>query len=146
MASQKYHGGKTRILWAPTIDSAPTIDLSGSSRTIEVQESGNQIDVSTRDDFDEGGTSYLSSPPERTINLQGLDTTPDSSRTWNDIDVMDQGTVAVYPEGSAGTGKAFWQGNATVTNKNYSSPHDNGANYQLQFRVNGAWAQDVTGP
>lgn len=144
MATTKYHGRATVLLYADAPDVAPDIDLSGSSRTIEIQQSGNQIDVSTRDDFMADSTAYLAAAPERTLNLQGLDTTPDSSREWNDITVGDIGRVAVYPEGMTGSGKPYEIGNVVCTNKNYNSPHDNAATYQVQWRVTGTWTSGVT--
>jgi hypothetical protein len=144
MATTKYRGQQTVIMYAPTIDTAPTIDLSGSSRTIEVQEQGNEIDVSTRDDLIEGGQASLSTPPSRTINLQGLDTTPKASRTWHNIKVGDTGRAAVYPLGSSPSGLPYEIGNVVATNRNYSSPHDNAATYQVQWKVNGAWTEGTT--
>lgn len=142
MASVKYHGKTTKILWSDGYNTSPSVDLSGTSRTIGVQESGNTQDVSTRDDFLENGTSTLATPPERTINAQGLDTKPDTTRPWADINVSDEGTVAVYPYGDE-DGYPYWIGNAVVTNRNYESPHDNAATWQVQFRVNGAWTDGV---
>lgn len=144
MPSQKYRGQGTVLLYAAAVDAAPTIDLSGSSRTIEVQEQGNEIDTTTRDDLVAGGTSSLASSPSRTINLQGLDTTPKASRTWHNVKVGDLGRVAVYPLGSSPSGLPYEIGNVVATNRNYASPHDNAATWQVQWKVNGAWDEGVT--
>jgi hypothetical protein len=142
MASQKYRGQTTVLMYAPAIDTAPTVDLSGTSRTIEVQEQGNEIDTTTRDDLVEGGQSSLATSPSRTINAQGLDTTPDASRKWHAISVGDLGRAAVYPMGKS-VGDPYEIGNVVVTNRNYSSPHDNAPTWQLNFKVNGAWTPGV---
>ena len=139
MASTKYRGQVTVMLYAAAINTAPTIDLSGSSRTIEIQEQGNEIDTTTRDDLVEGGQSSLATSPARTLNLQGLDTLlPSANRPWANIQVGDTGRVAVYPMGTT-TGDPYQIGNCVCTNRNFSSPHDNAPNYQLQFKINGAF-------
>lgn len=140
MPTTKYHGKTTVILYAATVDTAPTVDLSGSSRTISLQEQGNEIDVTTRDDAVANATASLSTPPSRTISLQGLDTTPDSSRDWNDINVQDEGRVAIYPFGT-GSSAPYEIGNVICTNRNYDSPYDNAATYQVDWRVNGTWTK-----
>lgn len=139
----KYHGKDTVILYAAAVDTAPTINLSGSSRTIEIQEQGQEQDTTTRDDLLEGGSSAQPGATNRTINLQGLDTTPAASRTWHDVKVGDAGRVAVYPHG-LGASKPYEIGNVVATNRNYSSPHDNAASYQVQWRVQGAWTPGTT--
>jgi hypothetical protein len=143
MASVKYHGKNTVVLYAASPNTAPTINLSGSSRTVSVNQQGQEQDVSTRDDFIEDATQYLTNPPQRTIQLQGLDTTPANSRTWNDVDVGDQGRVAVYPFGS-GANSPYEIGNVVCTQSNYSSPHDNAATWDIQWRISGPWTKGTT--
>lgn len=144
MTTTKYHGKQTVILYAAAVDTEPTVDLSGSSRTIEIDESGQEQDVSTRDDKVANGTAYLADAPQRTVNLDGLDTTPDSSRAWHDIQVADSGRVAIYPLGSSPSGLPYEIGNVVLTKRNYNSPHDNAARYQLSWRVSGAWTEGTT--
>lgn len=143
MASTKYNGKTTVVLYAATINTAPTIDLSGTSRTVEIDEAGQEQDVSTRDDKMENGTAYISDAPQRTINVDGLDTTPVAARTWHNIAVSDAGRIAVYPYGTA-AGSPYEIGNVVNTKRNYNSPHDNAAKWQLSFRVNGAWTNGTT--
>jgi hypothetical protein len=144
MATTKYHGKQTVLMYAATVNTAPTVDLSGSSRTISVNEQGQEIDVSTRDDLVADSTAYLTNPPQRSVQLQGLDTTPQNSRTWDSIDVGDTGRVAVYPLGSSPTGSPYQIGNVVCTQSNYSSPHDNAATYDVQWRVSGTWLDGTT--
>lgn len=140
--STKYRGQQTVMLYAAAENTAPTVDLSGTSRTIEVQEQGNEIDTTTRDDLVAGGQSSLATSPARTINAQGLDTTPTASRTWHGIAVGDLGRTAVYPYGTA-TGAVYEIGNVVCTTRHYNSPHDGAATWQLNFKVNGAWTNGV---
>ena len=144
MTTTKYHGKAAVLLYAAAFDTAPTVDLSGSSRTIEVDESGQEQDVSTRDDKVANGTAYLADAPQRAVNLDGLDTTPSNTRTWHNVKVADSGRVAVYPLGSSPTGLPYEIGNAVCTKRNLSSPHDNAAKYQLSWRISGAWTDGTT--
>jgi hypothetical protein len=132
------------LLYASAVDTAPTIDLSGSSRNIQLQEQGQEQDVSTRDDYIANSTAYITNPPQRSITLQGRDTTPNSSRTWNNVDVSNAGRVAIYPLGSSPTGLPYEIGNVVCTNSSWTGPADNAAEYEIQWRVNGAWSTGTT--
>jgi len=140
----KYNGAASALLYVGTINTAPTIDLSGSSRQITIDESGKEQEASTRDDVIANATAYLSGPPERSVGISGLDTTPSASRTWAAIDVGDAGRVAVYPLGSSPTGLPYRIGNVIATKSNYDSPHDTAAKWQVSWRVNGVWAAGTT--
>lgn len=144
MATEKYHGKNTVVLYAATVNVAPTINLSGTSRSVEVDEQANEIDVSTRDDFLEDATQFLTGPPGRTVQLQGMDTTPHNTRTWASVDLGDAGRVAVYPLGSSPTGLPYEIGNVKCIGSKYSSPHDNGANWTINWRVSGPWTDGTT--
>ena len=144
MATSKYNGKSSLLFYIGTVDTAPTIDLSGSSREITIDESGNKQDVSTRDDMVANSTAYLAFPPTRTVGLQGIDTTPNSSRTWNNIAVGDSGRVAVYPLGSTPTGLPYHIGNVVCDKKSLNIPHDNGGKYSLEWTVNGVWSSGTT--
>lgn len=132
----KYHGKLTAVFWRETGGSF--IDVSGASRQFGVEQSGNEIDVSTRDDKNADATQYLVDVPGRTATLAGLDTTPAASRVWHDINIGDTGTLLWYPLGTSGTGKPYEYGDATVTKANYASPHDNAATWDLAWRINTA--------
>jgi hypothetical protein len=144
MATTKYNSKASLIFYIGTVDTAPTIDLSGSSREITIDESGNKQDVSTRDDLVANSTAYLAFPPTRTVGVSGLDTTPNSSRTWNAILVGDSGRAAVYPLGSTPTGLPYHIGNVVCDKKSLNLPHDNAGKYQLEWTVSGTWTAGTT--
>jgi len=136
--SRKYHGQTTVLLYIGTVDTAPSTDLSGASREITVDEKGQEQDVSTRDDFIANATAYLANPPQREVKISGLDTKPSADRPWANIKVQDEGRIAVYPYGTAS--KSVYEiGNVVCTGRNFSSPHDNAAKFELTWRVNGPW-------
>lgn len=133
MATTKYHGKNSAIIWRKTGGSA--VDLSGSSRKIGLQEQASDIDVSTRDDAIANQQATLVGVPSRTATVEGLDTTPQSSRTWRTgIAIGDAGQLAIYPEGT-GSGKYYELMDATVQNTNFDSPHDNAASWKLDWKV-----------
>lgn len=144
MATTKYHSKISLIMQAAAADTAPTIDLSGSSREITIDEAGQEQDVSTRDDYVANSTAYITNPPQRKLTLKGRDTTPNSSRTWNNVNVSDAGRVAIYPIGSTPTGLPYQIGNVICTNKGWTGPADNAAEYTLEWRVNGTWSNGTT--
>ena len=140
--SVKYHGKNTYVLWAPTVNTAPYIDISGSSRQVSIQEQAQSIDTTTRDDARENATSQLSTSPTRTVSVNGLDTTPGSSREWHKIKVQGEGTLAVYPNGKD-SGAPYEMGNVVCNNRNFDSPYDNTPTYQLDFGVKGVWNDEL---
>jgi hypothetical protein len=142
--STKYNGKSACLMYAAAVDTAPTVDLSGSSREISIDESGNKQDVSTRDDYLANATAYLAFPPTRTVGLNGIDTTPNSSRTWNNVLVGDSGRVAVYPLGSSPTGLPYHIGNVVCEKKGLNIPHDNGGKFSLEWTVNSTWSSGTT--
>ena len=144
MTTTKYNGSGTVLMYAATVSTAPTIDLSGSSRAIGIDQSGKEQEVSTRDDVVANATAYLSGPPERSVTISGLDTTPHNTRTWNAIAVSAAGRVAVYPLGSSPTGLPYEIGNVIATKSSYESPHDSAAKWDLAWRVNGTWTAGTT--
>lgn len=135
--SVKYHGKDTLLFWIPTGGAA--IDLTGSSRSIEVDEKGNSIDVSTRDDLQANTRQKLADIPERTFNAGGLDTTPGSSRKWRTIKVGDTGSMLIYPMGTGTTGLPVEKAAAVILGRNFNSPHDNAAAWKL----NGEYTSDI---
>jgi hypothetical protein len=140
-ASTKYHGKLTAVYWTKT--GGALTDISGASRQFGIEQSGNEQDVSTRDDLNEDATQYLVGVPGRTATLAGLDTTPHASRKWHDIKVGDTGQLLWYPLGTGGT-KPYEYGNATVTKASYASPHDNAATWDLAWRINTAISEGTT--
>lgn len=144
MPSQKYSGKILVLLYATAVNTAPTIDLSGSSRQTQINQQGSDIDVSTRDDMVLNSTAYLAGPPARDLQHSGLDTTPKVSRTWRTIEVGDEGRVAIYPLGSSPSGLPYEIGNVIATGSSYDSPHDNAAKWDLKWRVSGTWTQGTT--
>jgi hypothetical protein len=138
----KYHGKDTLIFWIPAVGAA--IDLTGSSRSIEIDEKGNSIDVSTRDDLQANTRQKLADIPDRTWNAGGLDTTPGSSRKWRTIAVGDTGSLLMYPLGSTGSGKPVEKATAVILGRNYSSPHDNAASWKLDGELTSDIADTVT--
>ncbi len=142
--SVKYHSKLSVLLYAATVDTAPTIDLSGSSRTITIDEAGQEQDVSTRDDYIANATAYITNPPQRKVSLKGRDTTPSNTRTWHNVAVSDTGRVAVYPIGSSPTGLPYEIGNVVCVNRSWNGPADNAADYGLDWRVNGTWTNGTT--
>lgn len=142
MAGIKYHGKLTAVFWKETGGSF--VNISGASRQFSVPQQANEIDVSTRDDKNEDATQYLVDTPGRTATLAGLDTTPQASRTWEDIDIGDTGTLLWYPLGT-GASKPYRFADGVVTQSQYDSPHDNAATWNLAWRLNTAITKATSG-
>lgn len=138
----KYHGKDLLIFWIPTGSAA--INLSGSSRSVEIDEKSSSIDVSTRDDLVANQRQKLADIPDRTWNAGGLDTTPGTSRLWRTIAPGDTGSLLMYPLGSTGTGKPVETATGIVNGRNFSSPHDNAATWKLDGELTSAIAATTT--
>lgn len=134
----KYSGKLLKVEWLPTGGTAGTdeIDLSGSSRQFDVDETGNEVDVTTRDST---GKETLTDTAltERTAKLNGLDTTGAPDWDDTDLDIGDTGTLIWYPEGES-TGKRKRSATAIVTARKFGSPHDNAATWEISFKLNTA--------
>jgi len=134
----KYLGSAALAFWVPTGQAA--IDLTGPSRSNEWDEKGNSIDVSTRDDKQANAKAKLADAPDRTFSIEGLDTTPKSSRRWRTISVGDVGQFLEYPLGS-GTGNPCEVASAVITGRNFKTPYDGPATWKLDADLTTAWAE-----
>jgi hypothetical protein len=132
MPTTKYHGKNSALIYKKTGGSA--VDLSGSSRSIELDEQASEIDVSTRDDAVANSEAVLTGIPKRKLDIEGLDTTPQASRTWHDIALGDVGVACVYPNGT-GSGAYYESMNVTALGSNYKSPHDGPATWKVSWKV-----------
>ena len=125
----KYLGKNTVITWTV---SGTTTDLSGSSRSFEIDESGSTVDVTTRDSTTkEELTDDLLT--ERSVKLSGLDTSgaaPDWDST--DLEIGDSGTISWYPEGNT-TGKRKRSATARVKSRKFGSPYDGAATWEIDW-------------
>lgn len=136
----KYLGSAALAFWIPTGGAA--IDLTGPSRSNEWDEKGNSIDVSTRDDKIANAKAKLADAPDRTFSIEGLDTTPNSSRAWRTIEVGATGSFLQYPLGSA-SGKPVEIANAVISGRNFKTPFDGPATWKLDAELNSAWSNST---
>lgn len=135
---QKYNGKETVIYW---LAGGGTVDLTGDSRDLSINEQASEIDVTTRGNAQADARDYLADVPERTFQLQSLDTRG-NSQAWDQIAIADQGTLVWYPEGTA-VGKRRETATATLLQKNRTYPYNNAVTIDLQGRLNSAIAQDT---
>ncbi len=131
----KLHGKFTVVEFLPTGGTAPddVITISAKSRNFEVDQKGNKIDTSVREDIVAGTRDFQIDAPERTATLAGLDTdenTPD----WETIDVDDTGTLTWYRRGK-GTGKPKKSATVRCLSSKFGSPHDNANDWTIQFEL-----------
>lgn len=136
----KYLGSAALAFWIKTGSAA--INLTGASRSNEWDEKGTSIDVSTRDDKLANAKAKLADAPDRTFSIEGLDTTPSSSRSWRTIEVGDTGQFLQYPLGSA-SGAPVELASAVITGRNFKTPYDNAATWKLDADITTAWANST---
>lgn len=135
MSGTKYRGTALRVDW---VGAGGTVTLTAESRTFEVNQQSNQIDVTVRSDT---AKAFLTDFPSISASMQGLDTsgTPTggtASQLWRRLSIGDSGTLVWYPEGNtAGYVKEYMP--AIVKTKNYSNPYDNVAQWTLEWDSNG---------
>lgn len=132
-SSTKYKGSALVIEWMPS--TGGTIDLTADSRTVQVQEQSQRLDVTTRGD---SAKAFLNETPEITVTAGGLDGsgTANSSHYWDTIYSGDSGTIRWSPEGTA-TGYRKKTLAARVNTKSFNSPYDNAAEWTIEFASNG---------
>jgi hypothetical protein len=134
----KLHGKTMIVKFLPTGGTAPDDELtiSANSRTFEVDEQANEIDVTVREDVAAGTKDYLTDAPDRTATLSGLDT-DENAPDWDEIEVGDTGTLSWYRRG-IGTGKPKRAATVRCTSRKLGSPHDNANDWTIAFKLTSA--------
>ncbi len=125
--TMKFEGADVSCSWGGA-------DISGSSRTIEIEEKAKSVDVSTRDDVLAKQAQKIAGLPEREVKLKGLDITGGAPAVKS-IELGDENTVAV----ASGNGYSR-SGLAVVTEKKYKAEHDGAAEYEITFEIKAGWA------
>jgi hypothetical protein len=135
MSGTKYRGTALRVDW---IGAGGTTTLTAESRTFEVNQQSNQIDVTVRSDT---AKAFLTDFPAISATMEGLDTsgTPTAgvaAQMWRRLNIGDLGTIVWYPEGNtAGYVKETMP--AIVKSKTYANPYDNVSTWKLEWDSNG---------
>lgn len=122
-----------------------TVVLTAESRTFEVNQQSNQIDVTVRSD---SAKAFLPDVPAISITMEGLDTAGTTTggttaQLWDRLQIADSGTLFWGPEGTA----AGYRKNsmpAVVKTKNFSSPYDQVSTWRLEFDANGGSVVNAT--
>lgn len=133
MSGTKYRGTATVVEWIAA--GGGTTLLSAESRTFEVNQQSNQIDVTVRSDT---AKAFLTDFPAISVSMEGLDTsgTAASAQLWTTLNIGDLGTVRFSPEGTA-TGYRKHTMPAIVKTKTFSSPYDGAVTWKLEWDSNG---------
>lgn len=110
-------------------------DLASASRKFTLKAKGKELDLSTRDDLVAGARVYEADVPEYEFDWEGLDTTGMHASIAT-IKIGDVGTLTVN------TGQKSFSVAATITEQEYQSEQDKGAEWKLKGRLNAApvWA------
>lgn len=136
MSGTKYKGTALVVQW---ITASGTAVLTAESRTYEVNQQSNQIDVTVRSDT---AKNFLPDFPAISASMEGLDTTGTPTggtpaQAWDKVNIGDSGTLQWGPEGTA-TGNRKDYMPAIVKTKTFSSPYDGAVNWKLEWDAQGA--------
>lgn len=139
----KYRGTATFMRFLRSVENGGgTVDIFTESRTFEVSEQAQRVDVTVRGDT---AKAFIADAPEITVSVGGLDTVAGSAALpdWDILGVGEAGTVEWAPEGTAG-GSRKRSLPVILQNKNYSSPYEGFAEWGLEFASNGGTIVQAT--
>lgn len=111
-----------------------TLDVSGQARSLEINQSVDEIDVTT---YGSSDREYITGMGDRTASLEILDDDT-SSLVRNALRVGQSGSLSWWPQGTASGKPAFSVGTAVVTEQNASFPYDDAVQYSQTIRLSGA--------
>lgn len=136
MSGTKYKGSALYMDWLPS--AGGTVVLWAERRSFSVDETANQIDVTTASDT---AKSFLTDFPAIKCTAGGLDTTGTvtggtPAQFWDRLNIGDTGTVRWGPEGTV-TGYRKRSMPGILSSKKFDSPYDNAATWELSFDSNG---------
>lgn len=125
--------GKYMVVeWLPDGEVTP-ISIATKSRNFKVDQKGNSIDVSVREDILAGQKDKVPDAPDSTAELSGLDTDVNAP-DWEGVEIGDTGTLTWYRRGKT-TGKPSRSCSATVTGNSMGSPHDNANDWTINWDI-----------
>jgi hypothetical protein len=136
VSGTKYRGTATFMRFVKSAENGGgTVDIFTESRTFEVQEQAQRVDVTVRGDT---AKAFIADAPEITLSTGGLDVIAGSAGTpeWDKLAVGEAGTVDWAPEGTA-AGRRKRTLAVILQNKNYNSPYEQMAEWGLEFASNG---------
>lgn len=139
MATTKYTGKNLKVNWVHS--SGGTVALDATSRTFEVAEQADELDLSTRDDAAANTSFVLPGIPKRTAKMGGLSNSGGTTPQWDvaETSIGESGTIFYYPQGNV-VNKPKRQAAATILNRSMSSPYDNGEEWTIDF----SFTSDIT--
>jgi hypothetical protein len=124
--------GKNLVVeWTPSGGSV--VSIATKSRNFKVDQKGNDIDVSVREDILAGQKDKEADAPDRTAELSGLDTDVNAP-DWEAVEVGDVGTLVWYRRGKV-TGRPSRSCSAKVTGNSFGSPHDNANDWTISWDI-----------
>jgi hypothetical protein len=112
--------------------SGGTAVISTESRTLEVSQQAQRIDVTVRGD---SAKAFIADQPEITLSTGGLDTR-EGTPAWFGLPIGTEGTARWGRYGTV-TGSPREQMPAIIQNKGYTSNYDAPAEWSLELASNG---------
>ena len=132
-SSTKYKGSALYVAFLSA--TRGTVDLTGDSRTVQVQEQAQRLDVTTRGD---SAKRFLNETPEITVTINGLDGTGSGSANWlwDTFNSGDSGTLVWGPDGTASSYRKKSLA-VRLNTKSFNSPYDNAVEWTHEWASDG---------
>lgn len=111
-----------------------TLDVGGAGRNLEVQQSSEEIDVTT---YGSGAHEYVAGLIERSASLEILDNDA-ASGIRSAFTPGSAGSLTWFPIGTASGNPKFQVATAIITEANISYPYDDAVTISVSMRLSGS--------
>lgn len=110
-----------------------TVDISGQGRSLEVEQTAEEIDATT---YGSSDNEYIVGKTDRSGSIEILDDSA-STAIRTALTVGTTNSMAWYPQGTASGNPKHTAGTVVVLSNNMSYPHDDVVTMSVDLRING---------
>lgn len=112
-----------------------TADISGNGRTLDVDETADEVDVTTYGSTDK---EFLAGMVDRTATMEILDEKEANATIRTVVKVGTQNSLTWFPNGTASGNQKHSAGTAVVLSRSFSYPYDDAVLMSCNLRISGA--------
>ncbi len=112
-----------------------TADISGNGRTLDVEETADEVDVTTYGSTDK---EFVAGMVDRTATMEILDDSEASAAIRSVLQIGSSNSLTWFPKGTASGNQKHQAGTAVVLSRSRSYPYDDAVVFTTNFRISGA--------
>lgn len=112
-----------------------TADISGNGRTLDVDETADEVDTTTYGSTDK---EFITGMVDRTATMEILDDSEANALIRTTLKVGTSNSMTWFPKGTASGNQKHSAGTVNVLSRSFSYPYDDAVLMSVNLRISGA--------